>query len=295
MRAFSLIASVVGLMVGHAAGAADGFGAAGAVPAAHSFTVGKLKLTALRDAQFVLPNDAKTFGIGADPAAVAEVLRKAGAPSDRITLSVDALLVRTGKRVVLIDTGLGPKAHGGLLGSLHEVGVKPAAVTDVLITHSHGDHTGGLVDDSDKLAFPKATIRMSSAEWDFMKSQASADVVKAVTKHVKTFSPGATVVPGITSVELKGHTPGHVGYEITSGSEKLLDIGDLAHSSIVSLAKPQWGVQFDKDDSAAKSSRATELKKLASDQELVFSPHFPYPGVGHIEASGDGYVWKPVK
>ena len=294
MRRITWVAALVSLGMAVGADAAVAFGPATVAPAAHEFALGKLKLATLHDAQFVVPNDSKTFGIGADPAAVSDVLRAAGAPTDRITLSVNALLVRMGHRVVLIDTGIGQKSHGELLGSLHEAGVKPTAVTDVLITHSHGDHVGGLVDADGHLAFPKATIRMSSPEWAFMQSKSAPDIAKAVSKKVHTFEPGAQVLPGIKSVPLNGHTPGHTGYEISSGTDRLLYIGDLAHSSIISLAKPQWGVQFDSDDATAKATRAATLKQLAGDQELVVSPHFPFPGVGHSEAGGDGFTWKPA-
>jgi glyoxylase-like metal-dependent hydrolase (beta-lactamase superfamily II) len=294
MRGSIWVAALLSVGVSLAAGAAETFGPHTVPPAAHSFTLGKLQLTTLHDAQFVFPNDGKTFGVGVDPATTSALLRAAGAPTDRITLSVNQLLVRTGHRLVLIDTGLGPKAHGSMLASLAEVGVKPTAITDVLITHSHGDHVGGLLDAAGKLAFPKATIRMSSAEWAWMQTKASPEMVQAISSHVHTFEPGAQVAPGITSVALKGHTPGHVGYEIVSGDAHLLDIGDLAHSTIVSLQKPQWGLQFDSDDTAAKNTRAMELKQLASDQELVFAPHFPFPGVGHITVAGDGFAWQPA-
>jgi glyoxylase-like metal-dependent hydrolase (beta-lactamase superfamily II) len=292
MRAATCLVTLFGLGLSIGAHAADHFGPAGVSPEERTFYVGKLKLTALHDAQFVVPNDGKTFGVDASTAAVGDVLRAGGAPTDRVTLSVNALLVHTGKRLVLIDTGLGEKAHGTLLASLGEAGVKPTSVTDVLITHSHGDHIGGLLDANGHLTFPKATIRMSSAEWEWMQKQASAEVVKAVSAHVRTFEPGTQVAPGVTSVALGGHTPGHVGYEIVSGDSRLLDIGDLAHSSIVSLVKPEWTVQFDSDSTLAKTTRRATLTRLAKDQELVYAPHFPFPGVGHIVTKGDAFAWK---
>jgi glyoxylase-like metal-dependent hydrolase (beta-lactamase superfamily II) len=262
-------------------------------PAAQSFQLGQLTVTALRDAQFVLPNDGKTFGIDAKPGEVTQVLSAAGASTDRVTLSVNCLMVKSGDHIVLLDTGLGPNAKGGLLESLKLTGVSPGAVTDVLITHSHGDHVGGLLDAKGQLAFPNAKIRMASAEWAWLKKQGPASLVTAIASHVEPFTPGATVAPGIRSGALEGHTPGHVGYEISSGDAHLLDIGDLAHSSIVSLAKPQWTMGFDNDPVVAKATRSKTLAALAASHELVYAPHFPFPGVGHIVANADGFKWQP--
>jgi glyoxylase-like metal-dependent hydrolase (beta-lactamase superfamily II) len=190
---------------------------------------------------------------------------------------------------VLIDTGVG----GALQESLAKAGVKPGDVSEILITHSHPDHLGGLVKDG-KLAFPNATVRMSDVEWDFAKSNKGvADIVKVITDHVKPFKAGAQVAPGITSVALKGHTPGHVGYQIKSGKERLFDIGDTVHSSIISLAKPDWALAFDGDKPEAEQNRAKTLAKLAKDHEMIFAPHFPFPGVGYIEKDGDHFKWAP--
>lgn len=264
--------------------------AANQQPEARPFKLGSFNLVALHDAQFVLPNDGKVFGLGVGPAAVTQVLQAAGAPTETITLSVDALLVKTGQQVVLIDTGVG----GALQGSLKLAHVKPESVTDILITHAHPDHIGGLVSKG-ALAFPHAKIRMASAEWSWLQGQEqNADLVKVITPQVATFEPGAEVVPGITSVDLKGHTPGHSGYEIVSGNNRLLDFGDTAHSSIVSLAKPAWHISFDTDGDQGEQNRVDELAKLAKSQETIFAPHFPFPGVGKIEPQGDHYVWKPT-
>ena len=263
-------------------------------PAAQSFRLGQLKLVALRDALNVLPNDGKVVGLGRDRAAVAAVLQNAGAPADKITLGVDALLAEGGGRVMLFDTGLGPTVHGVLPQSLALAGVSPDAVTDVFITHSHGDHVGGLVTADGALAFPHAAIHMSVVEWAWMKGQPkAAALVAAIAPQVRTFTPGTAIVPGVSAMALPGHTPGHVGYEIVSGSDHLFDMGDVAHSAIVSLARPDWAIGYDTDKPEGEATRRTTLARLAASHEEVFASHFPFPGVGRIEAAGDGFAWKP--
>lgn len=291
MRTAILLAALVGL--GAAAGARAEPKFVPVTPAARSFTVGALTLTALHDAQIVVPNDGKTFAVGVSTREVGKVLRAAGAPADRITLSVNALLVRTDGRLILIDTGLGPQYHGELLASLRVAGVLPGEVNEVLITHPHPDHVGGLLDAQGRLAFPNATIRMASAAWTWMQQKGAPAMAKSIATRVATFEPGATIVPGIVSVSLPGHTPGHVGYEITSGHSRLMYIGDIAHSSIVSLARPQWSIQFDGDHVVAGETRRKTLSTLARTGEWVFSPHFAFPGVGHIAVAGSGFAWVP--
>jgi glyoxylase-like metal-dependent hydrolase (beta-lactamase superfamily II) len=291
---FHLMLGLVASLVIQAPAFAQDTAQQGPTGAAQPFKLGALDLVALRDADFALPNDAKTFGVDAGSAAVAEVLRSANRPTDKITVSIDALLVKTHGRRVLIDTGLGNPSASGLILSLKLAGVAPDQITDVLITHTHGDHVGGLVTADHKPAFPNAKVRMSAKEWAWMQSQAGAKTISAViAPQVETFEPGQVVAPGIRSVAIEGHTPGHVGYEIVSGRARLLDIGDTAHSSVVSLAKPDWIMGFDSDPAVAKASRRATLTRLAKSHELIFAPHFPFPGVGRVEAAGDGFVWRP--
>lgn len=291
MRTAILLAALLGL------GAATGSRAdpkfVPTTPEARSFRIGALTLTALHDEQIVVPNDGETFALGVSTREVGKVLRAAGAPADRITLSVNALLVRTGRRLVLIDTGLGPRYHGELLASLRIAGVSPGEVNEVLITHPHPDHVGGLLDAQGRLAFPNATIRMAGAAWSWMRQKGAPAMAKSIALRVETFEPGARLAPGIASVSLPGHTPGHVGYEIASGRSRLMYIGDIAHSSIVSLARPQWSIEFDSDRAVANETRRETLGALAKSHEWVFSPHFPFPGVGHVAAAGTGFAWVP--
>lgn len=263
-------------------------------PAATRFPLGAFTLVPLRDELNVVPNDGSIFGRGQPPAAVATVLRSAGAPTGELTLGVDALLVEEPARTVLIDTGLGPKVGGVLIRSLAQAGVAPGKVTDVLLTHSHGDHVGGLLTADGAPAFPNATIRMSAPEWAFMRANASqAAIVAAIAPKVRTFVPGSAVLPGIRAVALPGHTPGHSGYRIESRGASILDAGDMAHSAIVSLARPGWVIGYDTDAAEGRATRERELKALAASRQRIFAPHFPYPGIGTIVARGNGYAFVP--
>jgi glyoxylase-like metal-dependent hydrolase (beta-lactamase superfamily II) len=278
-----------------AAGVAATTGPIAVEPAATKFSIGKLTAFALHDADFAAANDGSVFAVDGTTDELAKVLKAAGAPPDAIALSVNALLVKVKDHVVLLDTGLGPKAHGVLMQSLKKAGVSAGDITDVLITHVHDDHVGGLAAADGTPAFPKAKVRMSSAEWVFMQSQGDlAPLVKTISGQVQTFEPGTVVAPGITAVAIKGHTPGHMGYEIVNGDDRILDIGDSAHSSIVSLVRPDWAMGFDSDRAVAKASREKLLSDLSKSHERVFSPHFPYPGVGTVESEGIHYRWQPT-
>jgi glyoxylase-like metal-dependent hydrolase (beta-lactamase superfamily II) len=263
-------------------------------PAVKNFTFGAFEISVLRDGGLAVPNDGSVFGLNATPAAVATVLRAADAPPDKIRLDIDALLIRMRGHIVLVDSGYGSAGHGVLRESLASAGVSADDVTDVLITHEHPDHVGGLLDAQGRSAFPKATIRMSANEWAFTQSQADTHaLVTTIKAQVQTFEPGQPVLPGITPLALYGHTPGHVGYEIASEGQRLLDIGDMFHSSIVSLAKPDWTIAWDTDKTEGIRVRRRELQQLAATHELIFAPHFPFPGLGWIQRTGNGFSFRP--
>ena len=266
-------------------------------PSATTIDLGSLRLTSLRDAEYVAPNDAKTFGVDVGTGPVTQFLAARGVATDVIRLNVAGLLVRgIPGHVVLIDTGLGPAGGGVLAQSLKRAGVSASQVTDVLITHAHPDHIGGLLSSEGRSAFPKATIHFSRPEWAWLQSQSGSEaLVAAIGKQVRTFEPAAKVLPGITAVPFEGHTPGHSGYRIASGRAQLVDIGDTAHSSIVSLGHPEWVMGFDSDPTVARRTREAALEAWSRQKSLIFSPHFPNPGFGRVSRQGDAFVWSPVK
>jgi len=124
----------------------------------------------------------------------------------------------------------------------------------------------------------------------------AAALAGAIEAKVATFEPDAVVIPGVvTAVAVDGHTPGHSAYEIASGDAKLLYVGDTVHHHVVSVRRPQWTVQFDGDASLAEASRAALLKRAADGNLRLYAVHFPFPGLGRIQAGDDGFTWVPER
>ncbi|MDO9609541.1 MAG: MBL fold metallo-hydrolase [Brevundimonas sp.] len=197
-------------------------------------------------------------------------------------LEIHPLLVRNGARTMLFDTGLGA-GKGQLMQSLQTAGVDPASITDVMISHGHPDHVGGLVADG-ALAFPNAAIRMSEAEWASMRANPEmADLVRVITPNVQAFRPGEEVAPGVEAQDTAGHTPGHVAYLIADGQNQLLYTGDLMHHWVLSVEHPDWTVGYDNDPVAGKKARLDEITALRASGAHIYAYHFPFPGLGKIQ------------
>jgi glyoxylase-like metal-dependent hydrolase (beta-lactamase superfamily II) len=273
---------------------------------AHAFKIGELQAWAVRDGALEFPNDNKIFGLDKTVDETSAVLTAASLPTDKLQLSLQPLLVKSADKVLLFDTGaatlFGP-GNGMLPAALTEAGVEPASVTDIFISHVHGDHVGGLQDAEGKLAFPNATIHIAKQEWDFLTTVdiemakqmglGGRDALAAAMKpKVDAFKPGAELVPGVVkAVDIKGHTPGHSAYEITSGTESLLYVGDSMHHYVISVQKPDWPMAFDRDRKTGAKSRAALIADSAASGQRIYAVHFPFPGLGKFEKQGEGYVW----
>lgn len=264
-------------------------------PDVHAFTIGDFQAFALRDGGLSVPNDGNVLAMGEPKADVDALLTRAGLSADTLDLSIQPLLVRAGERLVLFDTGAAGQmgTEGKLPASLAAASVAPDQITDVLISHLHGDHVGGLVRDG-ALAFPNAAIRMSADEWTALQADAAmADLVRVIAPKVETFAAGAEVLPGVQSVDIDGHTPGHSGFEIVSDGERLLYIGDTMHHHVISVQRPTWTIAFDGDEAVAEASRQALLARAADQNARVYAFHFPFPGLGRIERREGDFVWTP--
>src|SRR5216683_296318 len=224
-------------------------------------------------------------------------------------------LVNTGKQVILVDAGAGTWWGGGAMGrladNLRSAGYTPEEVDIVLVTHLHSDHIGGLTTPDGKIVFPNADIYVAKADSDFWLSPEiaakapkdaqqffqsaqgiAAPYIKAGKWH--TFSDSDQIVDGMQIVPLRGHTPGHTGYELSSQGKKILFWGDVMHVQRLQLPDPKITVVFDVDPTAAAVTRDQLLRKLASEDVLIAGPHMIFPGLGRLHREGSAYHWAPV-
>lgn len=263
--------------------------------------IGDLEAYALEDGYLSWPNDGQVLGVGQRLGEIAELLAAAGLPRDTIRLDLQCLLVKAGGRVILFDAGAGGlELSEGVLGilprSLALAHVAPSEVTDIFISHAHGDHVGGLVTMAGALVFPAATIHLSTPEWTELQANPDSDrrrIVAAIAAKVSAFEPGAQVLPVVRADATPGHTPGHSSYWIGTGADQVYYLGDIANHAVISVQRPLWSALVDGDHAAAEAMRQATLAKLATDHVRVFAAHFPFPGLGQVSAVEQGYVWTP--
>jgi glyoxylase-like metal-dependent hydrolase (beta-lactamase superfamily II) len=279
-------------------------------PGFYRVPLGDFKVTALSDG--TLPFESDKWLTGIKPAQIEKALAKVYLKSP-VEMSFNAFLVDTGDKLVLIDVGsgalLGP-AVGKLLVNMRAAGYKPEEVDEVYITHLHVDHLGGLMA-GDKIAFPNAIVRADQHDLDYWLSDenlagapeemkpffqgAQASLKPYITAaKFKAFDGDTELVPGVSAVASRGHTPGHAVYVAESRGEKMTFWGDLVHVAAVQLPNPSVTVVFDVDSKAAAAQRKKTLAALAKEGQLIAAAHVSFPGIGRLRAEGKGYVWVPI-
>jgi glyoxylase-like metal-dependent hydrolase (beta-lactamase superfamily II) len=280
----------------------------------YHFNVGSFKAATISDGILMFPS--ASVVPQTSPTEVQQALSTDFLDPENFVGYTNILYLNTGTHKVLIDTGAGTSfipTLGRLSSNLEAAGISPAEIDTVLITHAHIDHVGGLTKADNTLAFPNAKYYISQAEWDFWtdpnvslplfrmgeeeKQQtigAAKKFLGAIGDRVSFFAAGSEIIPGITAVDVAGHTPGQSAYLIRSGDAELMVTADVFFSDPLNLEHPDWEVVFDTDPAAAVATRKRVLQQLTDERKQVLAYHMAFPGLGHISAEEGHYEWKPT-
>lgn len=279
-------------------------------PGYYRMMLGDWQITAVSDGTVVVPLDKLLTNIS--PQRLGERLAQE-AMKPAAETSINTFVINTGRQLILVDTGAGPllgKAGGHLLDNLRAAGFPPEKIDLVLLTHIHGDHSGGVQLDG-KPAFPNAKVRVEQKDIDWWLNPRNIDKVESSQRHtfaesersmrpvisagkLQAFNAPAVIMPGIEALPTGGHTPGSVVYRVSNGGQSMLFWGDIIHAKAVQLPDPKVAIHFDVDQKQAVATRERILKQVAKEGDWVAAAHIAFPGIGHVFAQGNGYRWVPV-
>ena len=287
------------------------------VPSRYALRVGDIDVLVVSDGVLSIP--AVTLAHNVDPAVRNAWLDHMFLPEDVLDWPLNVVVVRSGPRTILIDAGLGadPDLHlpraGRLAQRLEAAGIDLASVTDIVLTHMHMDHIGGLlVDDMRDRLRPDVRVHLAAAEVDFWASpdfsrtampQGYPDALRSAAKRfldeyhsqLRPFQAEYEVAPGVLVRRTGGHTPGHSVVRMASGRDRLTFAGDVVFA--VGFERPNWYNGFEHDPEEAARVRVSLLRELAANREPLVATHLSFPSVFHVAVAGDAFrcvaaVWE---
>lgn len=309
-----LVAALCAAVLSHAAFAKAPAKQTEQAPGYYRMALGDIEVTALYDGYVPIGTALLKGATGKD---IQSLLAKMFVPvsKDGVQTAVNGFLLNTGNNLVLVDAGaaacFGPTL-GAIKNNVQAAGYQVAQVDTILLTHLHGDHACGITAADGTAVFPNATVYVAKDEAEYWLNKATGakapkaahpffkmaqDAVApyATAGKLKEFNAGDTLLPGITSVPLTGHTPGHGGYLLSSQGQQLLVWGDVVHSHAVQFARPEVSIEFDTDQKQAIVSRKKILAEAAAKKMWIAGAHLPFPGIGHVRVSNKAYSWVPVE
>ena len=276
----------------------------------YRFAIGDIEATVLSDGQIAFPAY-PTYAPDPTQAEVHASMQRHGVRPPNYVLDANGLLLRTGSRTILIDTGWGAFAPGvgRMAESLRLAGITPGDVDTVILSHIHPDHVGGLRHEDGSLVYTNAKVIVPEADlaqWrdtpDFGAMTVdegfqavfvgSAQSVFDLDDRLERVGDGFEAAPGVTLVAARGHTAGHSVVRITSGEATFLYAADAFHDPAFDIANPSWRTAFDYAPAEAEGARRRILDEAATEGSTIMAYHTPFPGFGYVERVSDGYAWR---
>ncbi|TAJ72423.1 MAG: MBL fold metallo-hydrolase [Phenylobacterium sp.] len=292
---------------------AGGTASADLVPSRYALRIGEIDVLVISDG--ILPLATSIMSSNVEPAARTAWFKDMFLGPDAFDWPLNVLVVRSGEQIILVDAGLGgqfpgfPRA-GQFPQRLEAAGIDLGSVTDVVITHMHMDHVGGLlVDDVKSRLRPDLRIHVSAAEVDFWKSpdfsrtvmpppipevlrSTATEFAQMYGDRLQTFEQEHEVAPGVVVQRTGGHTPGHSIVRVTAGGERLTFAGDALFP--VAFDHPDWQNGFEHDPEEAVRVRVRLMQDAAATREILVATHLPFPSVGRVAIEGDAFRWVPA-
>ena len=275
----------------------------------HRTTLGDFELTIVSDGTYVSDGGA-FFGV------VPKTLwskRVTVDDQNRMAVGLNSLLVRTGKKNILIETGIGNKLSekliriytqpAKLLENLHAAGVAPEDIDIVINTHLHFDHCGWNTvrkGDRNVPTFPRAQYYAPQGEWEYARHPSERDAISFISENydplvesgqMTLLSGGEEIVPGISVRTFPGHTAHMQAVIVESGGESserktACYISDLIPTS--SHLDLTWVMAFDLYPLQTIESRKKYYAQAIPEKWLTVFTHDDQTPWGYVEKREKG-------